>query len=136
MSMGNLALFQGMKQKMDWLAQRHTVLAENIANADTPGYRARDLKPLDFRAMVKETPRVNMAATAASHLTGIRRESEFRVNQERAKSAYEISINQNAVSLENQLTNVSQNQADFRLASSLYRQNVTLMKLAIGRQAG
>src|SRR5690606_345977 len=126
MSMGNLALFQGMKQKMDWLTQRHTVLAENIANADTPGYRSRDLKPLDFRAMVKEAPRVNMIATTGSHLAGIRREPEFRVNQERAKSAYEISINQNAVSLENQLTNVSQNQADYRLASSLYRQNVTL----------
>lgn len=134
MSMGNLALFQGMKQKMDWLAQRHTVLAENVANADTPGYRSRDLKPLDFRAMVKETPRVNMVATAESHLTGTRREPEFRVNQERVKNAYEISINQNGVSLEQQLTRVSQNQADFRLASGLYRQNITLMKLAIGRQ--
>lgn len=134
MSMGNLALFQGMKQKMDWLAQRHTVLAENVANADTPGYRSRDLKPLDFRAMVKETPRVNMAATAENHLTGTRREPEFRVNQERVKNAYEISINQNGVSLEQQLTRVSQNQADFRLASGLYRQNITLMKLAIGRQ--
>lgn len=136
MSMGNLALFQGMKQKMDWLAQRHTVLAENVANADTPGYRARDLKPLDFRTMVKEAPRVNMAATTANHLTGIRREPEFRVNEERPRNAYEVSINQNAVSLENQLTNVSQNQADFRLASSLYRQNLTMMKLAIGRQPG
>ena len=37
-----------LRERMTWLNQRQDVLSQNVANADTPGYVARDLKPLDF----------------------------------------------------------------------------------------
>lgn len=37
-------LFQLASQHMTWLSERQSVLANNIANADTPGFRARDVQ--------------------------------------------------------------------------------------------
>lgn len=36
-------MIQGLGQALDLYEARHRVLAENVANAETPGYRARDL---------------------------------------------------------------------------------------------
>ena len=41
-----------LRERMTWLNQRQDVLSQNVANADTPGYVARDLKPLDFDDML------------------------------------------------------------------------------------
>ena len=43
MDPGKLALFRLAEQRLAWLDRRQEVLAQNIANADTPGYAARDL---------------------------------------------------------------------------------------------
>ena len=48
MNLGNLNVFSAATVKMGWLNQRQTVLAQNIANADTPNYRAKDLKAPTF----------------------------------------------------------------------------------------
>ena len=37
-----------LRERMTWLNQRQDTLSQNVANADTPRYVARDLKPLDF----------------------------------------------------------------------------------------
>ena len=40
---GSLPLLQALTEKMRWHQSRQQVLAENIANADTPGFMERDL---------------------------------------------------------------------------------------------
>ena len=52
MELDKIALFGLVKKRLAWLAQRQEVLAKNIANADTPGYKPRDLKAFDFRRLV------------------------------------------------------------------------------------
>ncbi len=47
-------LFGAIKQRLRWLGQRQEVLARNIANSDTPGYRPRDLRQFTFSNMVGE----------------------------------------------------------------------------------
>ena len=37
-----------LRTRMQWHQERQRLLAENVANADTPNYRPRDLAPLDF----------------------------------------------------------------------------------------
>lgn len=59
------ALFSLASQKNRWLAQRQAALAENIANANTPGYRARDAEPFD-KALAQ--PAMQFAATHPAHL--------------------------------------------------------------------
>lgn len=64
---GNLT--QGLGAALDLYQARHTVLAENIANSETPGYKARDL---DFRSALAtaggaDAP-VKLATTNAGHI--------------------------------------------------------------------
>lgn len=51
-------------------AQRLEVLSQNIANADTPNYKARDV---DFKALLKKTSEtdVHLSATHSKHLSGL-----------------------------------------------------------------
>jgi flagellar basal-body rod protein FlgB len=64
--MSGISLMGLAVQKADWLAARQAVLAQNIANANTPGYRARDL--LSFDAVLADTD-LKMTATSARHLS-------------------------------------------------------------------
>src|ERR1700733_12215607 len=54
-------------QKMAYLNQRQSVLAENVANVDTPGYKARDLAPLTFDGAMKQA-NITMASTDPRHI--------------------------------------------------------------------
>lgn len=55
------------RTRMQWLQERRRLLAENVANADTPNYRARDLAPLDFGYTLR-TAAVSLARTEAGHI--------------------------------------------------------------------
>jgi flagellar basal-body rod protein FlgB len=45
--MSNISVMHLAAQKAEWLATRQAVLAQNIANANTPGYRAKDISPFE-----------------------------------------------------------------------------------------
>ena len=49
MAFADLPLVGMLKTRMRWLESRQKILSENVANAETPGYRERDLRPLDFK---------------------------------------------------------------------------------------
>src|SRR5690606_40338532 len=50
MGLMNMPVFSALTDKMRWHQTRQGLLAENVANAETPGYRGRDLKQYDFAA--------------------------------------------------------------------------------------
>ena len=71
MELEKLSLFSIVKQRLAWLGRRQEVIAQNIANADTPNYQALDLKPLQFRDMVRsQNTGMSMKVTRVSHLRG------------------------------------------------------------------
>lgn len=45
MDPSRIALFDLADQRLAWVGRREQLLAQNVANADTPGWRARDIKP-------------------------------------------------------------------------------------------
>ena len=53
MTTQSIALFKAIGAKMEYLSQRQNIISQNIANADTPGYQPKDLKPVDFGQTVK-----------------------------------------------------------------------------------
>src|SRR6185312_247987 len=62
-----------LKERMGWLSARQNTLAQNVANADTPGYTARDLKPLDFKDILNGATRSTqftpgLSTTNAHHI--------------------------------------------------------------------
>lgn len=63
MDLNKLTLFRLMKGQMGWLNRRQEVLAQNVANSDTPGYKPRDLAPLDFEQMLRGSATKQMTAS-------------------------------------------------------------------------
>lgn len=122
-----------LRERMTWLHQRQDLLAQNVANADTPRYAARDLKAQDFSDALKKvtTPSSSMSVTNVRHIAlSNSRPSPF---DDHEAPDIEASPNGNSVSLETQMIKVSDTQAQFAAAANLYAKAMTMMKTAIGR---
>lgn len=136
MTTENIGLLKALGSKMQYLAQRQSLISQNIANADTPGYRPKDLKPVNFGTALKDAQGPNkgviMASTNDAHMgPGSATQS---VKSEKAKKVYEVAPAGNAVVMEEQLVNSGQVQMDYNLMTSLYQKNIRLMKIAMGVQ--
>ncbi len=133
MDYGKLTLFSLVKKRLSWLGQRQEVLAQNIANADTPEYQPKDLKPFQFRELVKsETMQVNLNVTDQGHLAGRKRAIQDYATQE--KRPYETAPAGNAVILEEQMAKVGETQINHRLTTDVYKRHLLMIKEAIGKR--
>ena len=48
MPITDIPILSMLRQRMEWHQEHQRVLAENVADADTPNYRARDLAPVEI----------------------------------------------------------------------------------------
>lgn len=138
MTIQDIGLFQALGAKMNYVSQRQSVIAQNIANADTPGYKPKDLMPVDFSSMissggnkggVKSVSSVNIKATNDSHMSSLGSKAGVKARAQR--DTYEVAPAGNAVVIEEQLVNSSQNMMDYSLMLNIYQKHVGMMKTAI-----
>jgi flagellar basal-body rod protein FlgB len=143
MLFGDIPLVGMLKQRMSWHEQRQGVLAENVANADTPGYKARDIKELSFPELAKLSEpgsvggvnglgNVAMTATDAHHI-GLNTAAGENASERAPR--YEVQPQGNGVVLEDEVMKVSQNVQDFQMVSELYSRGLSMLKLAVRRSA-
>jgi flagellar basal-body rod protein FlgB len=131
MNLPDVPLFSMLRDRMSWLHQRQDLLSQNVSNADTPGYVARDLKPLNFDdAMRNVSSGAAMMTTNARHIA--MSPSTAGGFDDMASPDVEANPNGNAVSLEMEMIKVSDTQAQFQAAANLYSKAMSLMKTAIG----
>ena len=134
MSISDLPVLSALRTKMQWHQARQSVLSENVSNANTPKFKPRDLVEPKFDAAGAQTGSTGslaMMRTSASHLApsgGAGR--NFDVN---GKVGFETKPAGNAVSLEEEMMKVSDNQMDYAAAASLYSKSLHLLKTAIGK---
>ena len=74
LDLNSMPLLAMLKERMGWLSARQNVLSQNVANADTPGYTARDLRPLNFQDILKGATRNSqfapgLSTTDSHHIT-------------------------------------------------------------------
>lgn len=133
MDIDKVTLFSMVKKRLSWLGQRQEVLAQNIANADTPGYRAKDLKPFRFEELLRrESAQLNMNVTGDDHLGGRRRKiRDFAAGDER--HPFETSPTDNSVILEEQMAKVNETSINHRMTTELYRKHLGMISTALGR---
>lgn len=119
-------LLSALAGRLEFLSARTGVLAENIANADTPDFVARDLRKTDTR---KAAPAPALTVSNARHVSGgvAARGAGFRAV---AAPDGEASINGNQVSVETEMMKLSQTRQDYQLASTIYRKSVELIRFA------
>jgi flagellar basal-body rod protein FlgB len=129
MAISNISIFSMLRTRMQWHQERQRLLAENVANADTPNFRGRDLAPPKFDETLTAAS-VDLVRTAPSHLSAAAGGgSQFRSEREQ----FEIRPGGNGVSLEDEMMKVAANQMDYQAASALYSRSLGLIKLAIGK---
>ena len=130
---GKFNIFAVLGKRMDWLSQRQQVLAENVANADTPNYVPRDLDEAEFgRILRNQLSPMAPKATHAAHLRGtVQRGGP--ANSTRQKDPYETSPSGNAVIIEEQLIKVTKTQSDYQMIVNLYRKHMDMVRIALGR---
>lgn len=125
-------LFSQLKGRMQWYGQRQEVIANNVANADTPGYKARDLKAFNFKEYVKGTQpsTVNMAVTNPGHVGGRKRAVQAFSSVEN-RTPFETAPGGNGVVLEEQMGMMNETQLGHRISSELYKKHMDMFKLAV-----
>lgn len=126
MTIGSLPLVDALKARMNWHHARQKVLAENVANSDTPGFR-----PMDLKAPQVERNGLQMTRTDVQHMTIGGAAGDPRSTA--ANRRFERTPSGNAVNLEDEMMKTAQNAQDYQLAASLYQKSLALMKIAIGR---
>ena len=131
MDLPDVPLLAMLRERMNWLHQRQDVLSENVANADTPNYVARDLKPLDFeQALGTTTTGPSLMTTNVRHISLT--PTHMGKFEDHETPDQESSPNGNSVALEAEMVKVSDTQAQFQAAANLYAKAMSMMKEAIG----
>jgi len=123
-----------LRQKMSWSGARQNVLAQNVSNAQTPGYEARDIEKFTFaNAMQKSMgTSARISTTHSKHINGaLHGAKSFGVDEE--KQIWETTPDGNSVVLEQQMMKMSENQMEFQSAINIYKKSVSLMKIALRR---
>ena len=104
-----LTLFQLASARMDWLSARQKTIATNIANADTPDFRAKEVSSFE------------------DFLTS------GTVQTRDAQSAWDQSLDGNRVVLEEQMLMATETEESHRLAARLYRKGHDLISIAASK---
>lgn len=136
MNLDSISLFRVVDKQLRYLGQRQETLAKNIANANTPGYQAMDLAAPDFQSAMNSAQSVEMAATSPSHYGVAMGTAAPSVAKEKPIVPWEISPDGNSVVLEQQMMEASSTQANYQMATELYRKYIGMMKLALGSNRG
>ncbi len=134
--LNSLTLFDAVKKKLSWLGQRSEVLAQNIANADTPEFRASDLKPYEFRELVRrESMQVNMVRTSGNQIEGQRRQIKD-YHEDTLIKPFETAPDGNSVVLEEQMAKVNQTGVSHRFTTEIYRKHLAMLRMALRTPGG
>ena len=119
----DIGLFHLAKERLAWVDRRQQLLAQNIANANTPGYQPHDLK--NFSGVLRA---VDLSQSSPMHMASVSHEAgEFLSHgAERAPAG-------NQVSIEAELSKVADTAGIQELVLNLQRSYAGMFRTVIGR---
>ena len=131
MPISDIPILAMLRTRMAWNQERQRVLADNIANADTPKFKPRDLMPPDLGRTAPAAGPVALVQTDPMHLraSGAGGGPRFTTTPGR----YQVHPDGNAVSLEEEMMKVAANQMDYQAATQLYARSMGLLKMAVSK---
>ncbi len=148
MTFSDIPLMAMLKGKMGYVSQRQSLIAQNVANADTPGYVPKDSKPFQFGDALQlalrpaaasasmgglsaptGAPAVPVVRTNAMHLESSAPQASALEQQTKEDS--EIRLDGNNVVLEDQMVKLGAARMDFDAAVGFYQQSMNMLKSAL-----
>jgi flagellar basal-body rod protein FlgB len=132
MSINDIPALAALRTKMHWHQERQRVLAENVANSDTPNFKPRDLvdPKIDLTGASASGGSLPLMRAGGTNITPSGAPDSFDQN---SKVGFETRPAGNAVNLEDEMLKVSSNQMDYAAVTSLYSSRLHLLKVAIGK---
>ncbi len=132
------ALFELLSARLRWLGQRQVVLGQNIANADTPEYRPRDLSGAAFAQLVErqagQPSKLPLETTHGGHLGSLHL-ARIDLSAREEDTTFEIAPNGNAVVLEEQMAKMAETALAHQLTNNLYGKYLGMVRTALGTHA-
>jgi flagellar basal-body rod protein FlgB len=113
---GDLYLFDVASRQAQWLAVRQATVASNIANANTPGFKAKDVEPF---SKVFDQTQLTMVATNEAHL-GFEA-SYTRPAKVKKTDSWETVHSGNSVSIEQEMVKANEINRDYSLNTSIVK---------------
>ena len=123
----DIGLFRLAEQRLAWVGRRQELLAQNVANANTPGYQPRDLAPF-AKALAHADPTASLLRTDPMHIAAAGTAQSDRPFRPRERGP-----DGNSVSMEDQLTKVADTSSTQELVANLYRKYHGMFRTALGR---
>jgi flagellar basal-body rod protein FlgB len=123
-----IGLFDLAEKRLVWTAQRQSVLAANIANANTAGFQARDVQ--SFESVLAGSGAIEPARTQAAHMAGTTPTGLASLITDRPKSR---ALDGNTVSLDQQLTKVADTETTQGLVTSIWKKYMGMFSMALGK---
>ncbi len=136
MDTSQIPLFAMLRQRLGYLGERQRVIAQNVANTDTPGYAPRDLKAFKFAAQLQTQQlgaAMQPAQTSAGHMPGgsARRPGMSAGAFKVVKGAdTETTLDGNSVVLEDQMIKMSEARMQYDAAIGFYQKSMALLRMA------
>lgn len=129
MSVTDLSLLNQIKGRLGWLDDRQRVIAQNVANSDTPGYGARDLKvPTDFAAAMNRQNGVRVMTTHAAHIAPPA-QNKLRFDVSKSPDS-ETTLDGNSVVVEEQMLKMAESRMAYDAAIGFYQKSMSMIRLA------
>ncbi len=131
MDIANSPFFGMLRARLDQLSERQRLIAENIANASTPGYRPRDVDTAGFERLLASAAGgrggVTLVRTNPGHMSAAGGSAEAQIV---TRDDSETTIDGNAVVLEEQMARAAETRMQFETGIALYQKGLELMRLA------
>ena len=132
MGVADIPLLSQIKGRLTWLDERQRLVAQNVANADTPGYVGRDLRaPTDFAAALRDGGGLRMVQTSSGHMPvgGPNGAPVARFTSEKSPDS-ETTLDGNAVVVEEQMLKMAESRMAYDAAIGLYTKSMAMITLA------
>ena len=130
----DLTLFAMAQRQIDYLARRQSVLSENIANANTPQFKEKDLAPVSFKdLMAPPAAAVQASVTNPMHVSPEVMPINFE--QITVHRPEESKPDGNQINIEDQMQKVGETKGKYELAVNLMMKNISMLKTAIDKGA-
>ena len=125
-----IGLFELAQRRLDWTTRQQAALAQNVANANTPGFRPREMAA--FADTLSQVTGTRPVRTNPMHLTGtVSDEQDLLAPRTQVRA-----IDGNGVTLDEQLAKVADTQTMQTMVTTIYKKYFGWFSLALGKSSG
>jgi flagellar basal-body rod protein FlgB len=134
MNIADIPLFAMLRGRLGYLSERQQVIAQNVANSDTPGFAPRDLKAFSFDASMRNQVAAAgvslQAVTQPGHMTPPNAGKRISTYKTVKTDHSETTLDGNAVTLEEEMMKMTDARMSYDAAIGFYQKSLGMLRMA------